>query len=286
MRYSGLDDLLARSKGLLGTLLRSQKSDTWYLETACWLLAGTIAWLVFRRLLYGPLWWFVWFPLRLVSRISMGVAGAVFSVVGGAFGGVYGLVAGGKAATAGVPSMVSMPSNSIRIMSSVVGSAITNPAASVVSSAVYASSSVDASDATRSPLNSMSDIVGRMVEAASMAGLDGTETDMPLASEMAEAAGVAFGSGAFDTAAMPAATEPPTGHAEQQQEGGNQQQQQQQNPVQAQAPHQEVRRADGQVLRERDPVREPPNPKKRMFEEPPPPRSTKAFEAPEVRYEL
>jgi len=57
VRYSGLDDLLARSKGLLGTLLRSQKSDTWYLETACWLLAGTIAWLVFRRLLYGPLWW-------------------------------------------------------------------------------------------------------------------------------------------------------------------------------------------------------------------------------------
>jgi len=234
----------------------------------------------------------------------MGVIGPVFSVVGVAFGGVYGLVAGGKAATAGVPSMVSMPANSIRIMSSVVvGSPVRSQAASVVTGgAVYASSVAGESATLRSPPNSMSDIVGRVVEAASVAGLDGTETEMPLASEMAEAASVAFGSGVFDaTAAMPVATEPPTGHSGQQQEEEQNQQERQQNQQQqqdevqgyAQAPHQEVRRADGQILRERDPVREPPNPKKRMFEEPPPPspspappRSTKAFEAPEVRDEL
>ncbi|KAK5072603.1 Protein transport protein sec20 [Lithohypha guttulata] len=30
------------------------------------LKSRTIAWLVFRRWLYGPLWWFVWLPLKLV----------------------------------------------------------------------------------------------------------------------------------------------------------------------------------------------------------------------------
>lgn len=62
--YGGVGDLLKGSKGLVGQLLRSQKSDTWYLETAFWLLVVTISWLVFRRLLYGPLWWFAWQPLR------------------------------------------------------------------------------------------------------------------------------------------------------------------------------------------------------------------------------
>jgi len=70
-----LDTLLSSSRNLLGSLLRSQKSDTWYLETAFWILVSTIIWLLFRRLLYGPLWWFVWFPLRLVSRVVFAVFG-------------------------------------------------------------------------------------------------------------------------------------------------------------------------------------------------------------------
>jgi protein transport protein SEC20 len=44
--YSDLDSVLKKSRDLLGTLLRSQKSDTWYLTT--------LAWLIFRRILYGP----------------------------------------------------------------------------------------------------------------------------------------------------------------------------------------------------------------------------------------
>ncbi|KAL8419818.1 hypothetical protein RB594_002833 [Gaeumannomyces avenae] len=64
-RYAGLDGLLAASRSLLGTLVRSQKSDTWYLRTTLYLLLATAAWLVFRRLLYGPLWWFLWVPLRV-----------------------------------------------------------------------------------------------------------------------------------------------------------------------------------------------------------------------------
>lgn len=62
--YTGLGDILKNSRGLVGQLLRSQKSDTWYLETAFYILCATIAWLVFRRIIYGPAWWLVWQPLR------------------------------------------------------------------------------------------------------------------------------------------------------------------------------------------------------------------------------
>ncbi len=62
--YSGLGDLLKNSRGLASQLLRSQKSDTWYLETAFYILCATIAWLFFRRLIYGPAWWLVWQPMR------------------------------------------------------------------------------------------------------------------------------------------------------------------------------------------------------------------------------
>jgi protein transport protein SEC20 len=80
--YSTLDTLLSNSKNLLGTLLRSQKSDTWYLETAFYILAATIAWLVFRRLIYGPAWWLVYLPLKVVIRAWIGVFTALGSVVG------------------------------------------------------------------------------------------------------------------------------------------------------------------------------------------------------------
>ena len=75
--YNRLDDLLASSKDLLGTLLHSQKSDTWYLQTALYMLMVTAGWLVFRRLLYGPLWWFVWLPVRLIFGTGWRVGSAV-----------------------------------------------------------------------------------------------------------------------------------------------------------------------------------------------------------------
>lgn len=80
--YNTLDSLLSSSRNLLGTLLRSQKSDTWYLETAFYVLAVTIAWLIFRRLLYGPLWWLMWFPMKIFIRSWIGVFTAM-----GLFGG-------------------------------------------------------------------------------------------------------------------------------------------------------------------------------------------------------
>jgi protein transport protein SEC20 len=76
-QYSTLDTLLSSSRNLLSTLLRSQKSDTWYLETAFYVLVATIVWLVFRRFLYGPMWWFVWLPLKMFYKAWMGVFTAV-----------------------------------------------------------------------------------------------------------------------------------------------------------------------------------------------------------------
>ncbi|PQK17905.1 hypothetical protein BB8028_0009g01060 [Beauveria bassiana] len=77
--YGSLDSMLGRSRELLGTLLRSQKSDTWYLQTAFYMLATTAAWLVFRRLLYGPLWWLVLLPLRILFSVGSTATRAVLA---------------------------------------------------------------------------------------------------------------------------------------------------------------------------------------------------------------
>ncbi|TQV97160.1 Sec20 domain-containing protein [Cordyceps javanica] len=88
--YGSLDSMLGKSRELLGTLLRSQKSDTWYLQTAFYMLAVTAAWLVFRRLLYGPLWWLVLLPLRILFGAGSAATRAV-------------LPAGGKSVPAAAP---------------------------------------------------------------------------------------------------------------------------------------------------------------------------------------
>ncbi len=85
--YAGLDSLLKSSGGLVRQLIRSNKSDTWYLTTAFYILVVTIGWLVFRRILYGPLWWLVWQPLRLlwwfvtVTLTGVGIVGGQKRVV-------------------------------------------------------------------------------------------------------------------------------------------------------------------------------------------------------------
>ncbi|KAF5624247.1 transport membrane glycoprotein Sec20 [Fusarium tjaetaba] len=81
--YGSLDTMLASSKDLLGTLLRSQKSDTWYLQTTFYMLACTLGWLLFRRLLYGPMWWIVWLPLRLMFGLGTSAGSAVMHVGSG-----------------------------------------------------------------------------------------------------------------------------------------------------------------------------------------------------------
>lgn len=77
--YSSLETTLSRSRDLLGTLMKSQKSDTWYLTTAFYMLAIVGCWLAFRRLLYGPMWWLVWLPLRVVFGVGSKAGKAVLS---------------------------------------------------------------------------------------------------------------------------------------------------------------------------------------------------------------
>jgi protein transport protein SEC20 len=93
--YSTLDTLLSSSKNLLGTLLTSQKSDTWYLESAFYILICTISWLVFRRFFYGPLWWLVYAPLKLSFSTLFGIVG-LFGSKGGSSVESGGPVSGGK----------------------------------------------------------------------------------------------------------------------------------------------------------------------------------------------
>lgn len=83
--YSRVDDMLRSSRDLVGVLVRSSKSDTWYLQTTFYLLVATLGWLVFRRFMYGPLWWLVWFPVRLAFRTGSSAVGMVGS--GGGAGG-------------------------------------------------------------------------------------------------------------------------------------------------------------------------------------------------------
>ena len=77
--YEGLGGALARSRDLVGALLTARRSDTWYLQAAVRLLLATLAWLVFRRFLYGPLWWLVWLPLRTGWRAGQAVSSAARS---------------------------------------------------------------------------------------------------------------------------------------------------------------------------------------------------------------
>lgn len=74
-RYSDLNTLLSNSRALVTTLLKSTKSDTWYLETTFYILITTIVWLAFRRWLYGPLTWFLIWPLKILFRVVFGVVG-------------------------------------------------------------------------------------------------------------------------------------------------------------------------------------------------------------------
>ncbi|OAQ72403.1 Sec20 domain-containing protein [Pochonia chlamydosporia 170] len=101
--YSSLDSMLASSRDLLGTLLRSQKSDTWYLQTSMYMLMVTGAWLLFRRLLYGPMWWLVWLPLRVLFGVGSKAGSAVMQRGAGESGKVGGVGEDGKVSVEGLP---------------------------------------------------------------------------------------------------------------------------------------------------------------------------------------
>lgn len=74
--YSGTTDLLKSSRGLVSQLVRTSKSDSWYLLSAWWILMVTIAWLFFRRILYGPSLVLIYYPIRLLW-FTLGSIGAM-----------------------------------------------------------------------------------------------------------------------------------------------------------------------------------------------------------------
>ncbi|RVX74382.1 hypothetical protein B0A52_01507 [Exophiala mesophila] len=78
--YSGTTDLLKASRGLVSQLVRSNKSDTWYLVSTWYLLAGTLLWLFYRRILYGPSLLLIYYPFRMLwfTLSSLGSIGAAF----------------------------------------------------------------------------------------------------------------------------------------------------------------------------------------------------------------
>jgi protein transport protein SEC20 len=95
--YTNLDSLLSSSRSLVSTLLRSQKSDTWYLETAFWILVITNCWLIWRRWLYGPTWWLVWLPIKLLYKLAVVTLSAT---------GILGAVAGNQASLSTSTSLI------------------------------------------------------------------------------------------------------------------------------------------------------------------------------------
>ena len=80
--YGNLDTLLSSSRSLVSTLIHSNKSDTWYLETAFWILVTTISWLVFRRILYGPGWWLLYLPTKLMWRLTSAFLNVLIAFLG------------------------------------------------------------------------------------------------------------------------------------------------------------------------------------------------------------
>ncbi|WEW59975.1 Protein transport protein sec20 [Emydomyces testavorans] len=143
--YSNLDTLLSSSRSLVSSLLRSQKSDTWYLETAFYILVGTIIWLLFRRIFYGPLWWLLWLPLKTVYKSTFAIWGIV------------GLSGGAQKAAVSVEHSYSsaLPTTS---MATII------PGTTAPAGTVFSSGSQSATQTLRAESESILEQVGKMVD--------------------------------------------------------------------------------------------------------------------------
>ncbi|KAK6357257.1 hypothetical protein TWF718_001577 [Orbilia javanica] len=91
--YSSFDNVISKSKGLITDLVKRNKSDMWYYQMSLYALVGTIGWLIFRRLLWGPMFLVVWLPLRmLIWMVLMPFKGSQTDVSVGGSGNVIGTV--------------------------------------------------------------------------------------------------------------------------------------------------------------------------------------------------
>lgn len=129
---------LKSARTLVKGLVAAHKSDTWYLQTALYMVVVTIGWLLFRRLLYGPLWLLVWWPVRTM------------------FGTAAWMGRTGSSVAAGRQSAISV---SEAPMASVVTSVVTTS----VPAEVYATE-----EARAAPSDSLVEEVGRIVDGTSV----------------------------------------------------------------------------------------------------------------------
>ena len=146
--YSTLDNILASSKSLIGTLVSSNKSDTWYLENAFRLVLFTLGWLFFRRVLWYPAKLFVILP----TKWSLSVLSAVVQVALGIFTG-----------TSRTEGAVRSPSTSLVIQPSATG----RPPANIpgmAAPAVRVGAGGEGAKRSQDGKESLTDEIGRMTE--------------------------------------------------------------------------------------------------------------------------
>jgi uncharacterized membrane protein len=65
-RYQAFDNMLGKSKELIRELVKKNKSDKWYYETAIKMLVGMFIWIIIRRLLWGPIILLIVWPVKMV----------------------------------------------------------------------------------------------------------------------------------------------------------------------------------------------------------------------------
>ena len=75
--YTSLNTMLVSSRDLLTSLMKSRKSDTWYLQTSLYMLLATAAWLVYRRIFYLLVWWVLFYPFKFLIAGGMTTGRAV-----------------------------------------------------------------------------------------------------------------------------------------------------------------------------------------------------------------
>ncbi|CAK7226131.1 Protein transport protein sec20 [Sporothrix bragantina] len=151
-----INSSLKSARNMVRGLIAAHKSDTWYLQSAMYIVLATIAWLLFRRLLYGPLWLLVWWPIRTVFGTAAWV---------------------GRASSGGNRNAVSSVSIGESPLTSIVTSVVM--ATNSVSSEVHATEAAQASE-------SLVEEVGRIIDESTASGTTATGEASSSATEDAE----------------------------------------------------------------------------------------------------
>jgi protein transport protein SEC20 len=159
--YSSLDDVLSTSRNLIGTLLKSQKSDSWYLETALYILIATLCWLIFRRLLYGP---FIRLPLFFWRVFTFFISWGIFKPIW-FFLSLTGVITSEHRA-GGSPDLTSSSRPPLIVHRSAQGGAQAIPSHALPKNGIPAGAGGEGAKKNREPIlqGTMSEKIGKMAE--------------------------------------------------------------------------------------------------------------------------